>query len=80
MHERIRQELDEVRYYNDNRGRFQREEAIVGKNRAVYDFEKYNSLIQTASTKLYEFYFEIRLKQNPHKISSINLTHFSFFS
>lgn len=56
MHERIRQELDEVRYYNANRERFQQAEALVRKNRAVYAFEKYNSLIQTASPKLYELY------------------------
>ena len=56
MYERIRQELDEVRYYNANRERFQKAEALVGKNRAVYAFEKYNSLIQTASPKLYEIY------------------------
>ena len=59
MHEKIRKELDEVRYYNANRERFQKAEALIGKNRAVYAFEKYNSLIQAASPKLYETYFAL---------------------
>lgn len=56
MYEKIRQELEEVRYYNANIERFKKAEALIGKNRVVYTFEKYNSLIKDATPKLYEIY------------------------
>ena len=70
MYERIRQELDEVRYYNANRERFQKAEALVGKNRAVYAFEKYNSLIQTASPKLYEIYVALYVQGWTYEVTA----------
>ena len=56
MHDAIRQELEEVRYYNTNKERFQKAEALIGKNRAIFSFEKYNLLIQAAPPHLYEIY------------------------
>lgn len=75
MYERIRQELEEVRYYNANRERFQRAEALVGKNRAVYAFEKYNSLIQTASPKLYEVYVALYVHGWTHEVTAAELNY-----
>ena len=70
MYERIRQELDEVRYYNANRERFQRAESLIGKNRAVYAFEKYNALIQTASPKLYEMYVALYVQGWTYEVTA----------
>lgn len=75
MRERIRQELEEIRYYNANRERFQRAAELVGKNRAVYSFEKYNSLIQTASPKLYEIYVCLYVQGWTHEATAEELNY-----
>ena len=75
MYEKIRQELEEVRYYNANRERFQKAEELIGKNRAAYAFEKYNSLIQTASPKLYEIYVALYVHGWTHDAAASELNY-----